>query len=101
MGCPRLRRACGPVGIFREVVVSRKGAFSCLIKSGVMFAVNVDVRGNAGAPLGAYRQALLASMQARSSVAPCSNSREHTAAVETCVRSKIAIVMCRLVKYAC
>ena len=57
--------SCGPSGIFREIVVSRKGAYSCPVKSGVIFAVNVDVRGSAGAPLGAYSQALLASMQAR------------------------------------
>ena len=57
--------SCIPAGIFREIVVSRKGAYSCPVASGVIFAVNVDMRGDAGAPLGAYSQALLASMQAR------------------------------------
>ena len=52
-------------GIFREVVISRKGAYRWPVASGVIFAVNADVRGAAGAPLGAYSQGLLASMQAR------------------------------------
>lgn len=57
--------SCVPAGIFRETVISRKGAYSCPVASGVIFAVNVDVRGAAGAPADAYSQALLASMQAR------------------------------------
>ena len=57
--------SCVPSGIFREVVISRKGAYSCPVASGVIFAVNVDVRGAAGAPVDAHSQALLASMQAR------------------------------------
>ena len=51
-------------GIFREVVISRKGAYRWPVASGVIFAVNADMRGAAGAPVGAYNQALLASMQA-------------------------------------
>ena len=54
-----------PSGIFREIVVLRKGAYSCPVASGIIFAVNVDVRGDADAPLGAYSRSLLASMQAR------------------------------------
>ena len=56
---------CIPPGIFREIVVSRQGAHSCPLASGLIFAVNVRVRGSAGAPLAAYSQALLTSMQAR------------------------------------
>ena len=56
---------CVPSGIFQEIVVSRKGAYSCPLASGVVFAVNVSVLGDAGASLPAYSQALLASMQAR------------------------------------
>ena len=56
--------SCAPSGIFREVAVSRQGAYSCPVASGLIFAVNVSMRGDAGAPLGAYSQALLASMQA-------------------------------------
>ena len=56
--------SCVLSGIFQEMAVSRKGAYSCPVASGVIFAVNVDVRGDAGAPWGAYSQALLASMQA-------------------------------------
>lgn len=57
--------SCILPGIFREVVVSRMGAYSCPVASGVIFAVNVDVRGDTGATLGACSRALLAFMQAR------------------------------------
>ena len=60
--------SCVPAGIFPEIVVSRKGAYSCPVASGIIFAVNADVPGDAGAPLDAYCQGLLASMQARQ---PC------------------------------
>ena len=46
-------------------MVSRKGTYSCPVASGVIYAVNVNVRRHIGAPLGAYNKALLASMQAR------------------------------------
>ena len=55
--------SCVLPGIFQEIVVSRKGAHSWPVASGVIFAVNVDVRGSVGADLGAYCQDLLASMQ--------------------------------------
>ena len=57
--------SCVTSGVFREIVVSRKGAYSCPVASGVIFAVNVNMRGDAGAPWGACSQALLGSMQAR------------------------------------
>ena len=65
-------------GISRKIAISRKGAFSCPVASGVIFAVNADVRGGAGAPVSAYSQALLASMQARQPVRALANSMEHT-----------------------
>ena len=46
-------------------MVSRKGLHSSPVATGVIFAVNVGVRGNPGAALDAYCQDLLVSMQAR------------------------------------
>ena len=47
-------------------MVSREGArCGCPVASGFIFAVNVDLRGAAGASRDAYYPALLASMQAR------------------------------------
>ena len=63
--CKEQSCSCVPPGIFREIKVSRKGAHSCPVATGVVFAVNVGVRGAAGGPLDAYSQDLLASMQAR------------------------------------
>ena len=68
--------SCAPAGIFREIVISRKGAFSCPVASGIIFAVNADVPGDAGAPLEAYCQGLLASMQARQ---PCWSGKQQGA----------------------
>ena len=56
---------CVPPGIFHRILLSRKGAHSCPVASGVIFAVNVDVRGASGAPVDAYSQDLLVSLQAR------------------------------------
>ena len=69
-------------------MVSRKGAYSCHVASGVIFAVNVDVCGAAGAPLAAFRQDLLASMQARAPSQHRAGSREHTWGVEACERRR-------------
>ena len=67
--------------------MSRKGAYSCPVASGVIFAVNVDVRGDAGAPLGAYSQALLASIQAREAcVAPCKQQGAQLALRSMCAQ---------------
>ena len=68
--------SCAPSGIFREVVISRKGAFSCPVSSGIIFAVNVDICEDASTPLDAYCQDLLASMQARQ---PCLSWQQHGA----------------------
>ena len=73
-------------GIFREVVVSRKGAYSCPVASGVIFAVDVDVRGAGGAHLGAYSQGLLASMQARQRCRALQTARSAKWRWEACVR---------------
>ena len=56
---------CVLAGIFRDIVVSRKGLYSWPVATGVIFAVNVYTRGTLGAPLDAYSQDLLVSMQAR------------------------------------
>ena len=65
-GCTMDEHACSVLsGIFREIVVSREGAFSCPVSLGIIFAINADVKGNAGRPLGAYSQALMANLQAR------------------------------------
>ena len=69
--------------------MSRKGAHSCPIASGVIFAVNVDVRGvwsTAGAPLRAYSQKLLVSMQAR---------HLHFCAASSCRHSGLDWYVCR------
>ena len=63
-------RTCVLSGIFQEIVVSRKGTFTCPVASGIIFAVNADGRGCADANVDqagytTYSQALLASMQAR------------------------------------
>ena len=54
-----------PPGIFGSIVVSRKGAFSCPVASGVIFAVNVDTRVDGNVPEEVYSKRLLATMQAR------------------------------------
>lgn len=51
-------------GIFKEIVVSRKGAFSCPVATGVIFAVNVDTHADSSVPAEVYSQRLLTTMQA-------------------------------------
>ena len=53
------------IGVFRDIVVSRKGARRAAIASGVIFAVNMEVRGAPGTSLDACSHGLLATMQAR------------------------------------
>lgn len=36
-----------PPGVFRSVSVSRQGAFSCPVVSGVLFVARMDVKGHA------------------------------------------------------
>ena len=51
-------------GIFKEIVVSRKGAFSCPVATGVIFAVNVDTHADSSVSEEVYSQRLLTTMQA-------------------------------------
>ncbi|KAK9841811.1 hypothetical protein WJX81_004571 [Elliptochloris bilobata] len=50
------------VGVFRELLISRKGAYSCPVSSGVIFAVNAEAREHSTEPLDAYSRDLLAAM---------------------------------------
>ena len=60
---PRAPPVCMP-GIFKEIVVSRKGAFSCPVATGVIFAINVDTYADSGVPEEVYSKRLLITMQA-------------------------------------
>lgn len=61
-------------------MVSREGLHSCPVATGVIFAVNVGVRGSPGAALDAYCQGLLVSMQARQpTFEPSKQLEAHTA----------------------
>ena len=68
---------CVLAGVFRDIVVSRKGLQKCPVATGGIFAVNVGVRGNPGAALKPYCQDLLVSMQARQ---PTSEPSKHLGA---------------------
>lgn len=52
-------------GIFKEIVVSRKGAFSCPVANGVIFAVNVDTHADSSVSEAVYSKRLLTTMQAQ------------------------------------
>lgn len=59
------RSVRAPAGVIRELLVSRKGAYSCPVAAGVIFTANVDARSFRSASPDAAAHSLLATLQAR------------------------------------